>query len=50
MSAITSQLADTRTSDSWPLHKAKARNRKATRKRIARESQQANDRAASKKL
>lgn len=50
MSTITSQLADTRTSDSWPRHKAKARGRKAARKTIAREAQQANDRAAAKRL
>lgn len=50
MSAITNVLSDTRTSDSWPIHKAKARTRKLTRKRVAREAQNALDRAADKKL
>ena len=50
MSAITSHTSDNRTADTWPLHKAKARNRKMLRARAAREAQQANDRAAAKRL
>lgn len=50
MNAITNLQADTRSATTWPLHKAKARLRKADRKRIARAAQKARDAEANKKL
>ena len=39
-----------RSSDQWPKHKAKARQRKALRAQVAHAAQNANDRAAARTL
>lgn len=39
-----------RTAEKWPRHKAKARQRKATRHQLAHQAQAANDRAAERRL
>jgi hypothetical protein len=47
---LTSMTAMTRSSGTWPRHRAKARARRAARKNITRAAQQERDKLYSKKL